>query len=100
YSFAGGITELVEHHAHDAAVTDIWQISGEGNYTETVPVLQKDGTMALTEVERTMGVDIALRWGIGYETNLQSFVNIIATPKGGSHVQGFEQSLLKTLRDQ
>lgn len=100
FNFAGGIIELVEHHSSDSAVTDIWHITGEGNYNETVPVLQSDGTMALSDVERTMGVDIALRWGSGYETNLQSFVNIIATPKGGSHVQGFEQSLLKTIRDQ
>ncbi|MBX3311973.1 MAG: type IIA DNA topoisomerase subunit B [Microbacteriaceae bacterium] len=100
FNFAGGIIELVEHHSHDSAITDIWHITGEGNYNETVPVLQPDGTMSLSDVERTMGVDIAIRWGIGYETNLQSFVNIIATPKGGSHVQGFEQSLLKTIRDQ
>src|SRR4029079_9077776 len=27
------------------------------------------------------------------------FVNIIATPKGGTHVQGFERSLTKTLNE-
>ena len=43
-------------------------------------------------------VDIALRWGIGYETNLRTFVNIISTPKGGTHQTGFEQALLKTFR--
>ena len=26
---------------------------------------------------------------------MRSFVNIIATPKGGTHVQGFEQGLLR-----
>jgi DNA gyrase subunit B len=30
----------------------------------------------------------------------RSFVNIIATPKGGTHQQGFEQGLMKVLRDQ
>jgi DNA gyrase subunit B len=30
----------------------------------------------------------------------RSFVNIIATPKGGTHQQGFEQALMKVLRDQ
>ena len=33
-----------------------------------------------------------------YDTTVQSFVNIIATPKGGTHVTGFEQAVLKTLR--
>jgi DNA gyrase subunit B len=41
-----------------------------------------------------------LRWGAGYDTELRSFVNVIATPKGGTHVAGFEQGLLKCLRDQ
>ena len=31
---------------------------------------------------------------------VSSFVNIIATPKGGTHVAGFEQSLLKVFRRQ
>ncbi len=51
-----------------------------------------------TTCSRTCEVDIALRWGIGYDTTVQSFVNIIATPKGGTHVTGFEQAVLKTLR--
>jgi len=53
--------------------------------------------MTPTEVTRELGVDIALRWGTGYDTTLRSFVNIIATPKGGTHVSGFERSLTKTL---
>ena len=31
----------------------------------------------------------------GYETRTQSYVNIIATPKGGTHVAGFERGLTK-----
>src|SRR5690606_5954736 len=34
------------------------------------------------------------------ETTTRSFVNIIATPKGGTHVTGFEQALLKVFRKQ
>ena len=100
FKFTGGISEFVEFLAPDTAVTDIWRLSGEGNFTETVPVLGPDGNMTLTEVERSCGVDIALRWGTGYETEMQSFVNIISTPKGGTHQQGFEQALLKVIRAQ
>jgi DNA gyrase subunit B len=100
FKFSGGISEFAEYLAPDAAVTDIWRLTGEGNFSETVPVLGPDGNMALTEVERTCGVDIALRWGTGYETEMQSFVNIISTPKGGTHQQGFEQALLKVIRAQ
>lgn len=35
------------------------------------------------EIERTCGVDIALRWVNGYDTTIMSFVNIVETPGGG-----------------
>jgi DNA gyrase subunit B len=100
YHYEGGISEFVEYLASDAPVTDTWRIQGEGTFKETVPVLQADGHMVSTEVERVCGVDIAMRWGTGYETTTRSFVNIISTPKGGTHQQGFEQELLKLLRTQ
>ncbi|MBM6404007.1 type IIA DNA topoisomerase subunit B [Phycicoccus sp. CSK15P-2] len=96
----GGISEFTEFLAPDAAVTDVWRLQGTGTFTETVPVLDAQGHMTPTEVERECGVDIALRWGTGYDTAVRSFVNIIATPKGGTHIAGFEQALLKTLRKQ
>ncbi len=100
FRFDGGISEFVDFLAPDSAVTDTWRLSGTGRFTETVPVLQASGAMVPTEVERECGVDIAMRWGTGYETVSRSFVNIIATPKGGTHQQGFEQGLMKVLRTQ
>jgi DNA gyrase subunit B len=100
FSFLGGISEFVEFLAPDEAVTNTWRLSGEGTFRETVPVLGEDGNMAAQELERTCAVDIAVRWGTGYDTTIHSFVNIIATPKGGTHQSGFEQALLKVLRQQ
>ncbi|MGU3643722.1 type IIA DNA topoisomerase subunit B [Microbacterium sp. C23T] len=100
YRFDGGISEFADFLAPDSGVTDTWRLTGEGRFTETVPVLQPSGAMVPTEVERECHVDIAVRWGTGYETVSRSFVNIIATPKGGTHQQGFEQGLMKVLRDQ
>jgi len=100
YKFDGGITEFVDFLAPDAPLTGTWRITGTGDFTETVPVLDEQGNMVSREVSRTCEVDLALRWGTGYESTIKSFVNIIATPKGGSHVAGFEQSLLKTIRQQ
>ncbi len=96
----GGITEYVEYLADDAPVTDVWRLQGTGHFRETVPVLDDRGHMTATEVERECEVDIALRWGIGYDTNVRSFVNIIATPKGGTHLAGFDGALVKTFRKQ
>ena len=100
YRFDGGISEFADFLAPDSGITDTWRLSGSGTFTETVPVLQASGAMVPTEVERECHVDIAVRWGTGYETVTRSFVNIIATPKGGTHQQGFEQGLMKVLRAQ
>ncbi|WP_438803593.1 DNA gyrase/topoisomerase IV subunit B [Microbacterium hominis] len=100
HRYDGGISEFAEFLAPDSAITDTWRLTGSGGFTETVPVLQANGSMVPTEVQRECEVDIALRWGTGYETVGRSFVNIIATPKGGTHQQGFEQGLMKVLRTQ
>ncbi len=100
YRFDGGISEFADFLAPDAAITDTWRLAGTGSFTETVPVLQPSGAMVPTEVERECHVDIAVRWGTGYETTSRSFVNIIATPKGGTHQAGFDLGLMKVLRTQ
>ncbi|ODT37148.1 MAG: DNA topoisomerase IV subunit B [Microbacterium sp. 71-36] len=100
YRFDGGISEFADFLAPDSAITDTWRLTGTGSFTETVPVLQPGGSMVPTEVQRECEVDIAVRWGTGYDTTTRSFVNIIATPKGGTHQQGFEQGLMKILRSQ
>jgi DNA gyrase subunit B len=100
FSFSGGISEFVEFLAPDSAVTETWRLTGEGKFTETVPVLTEGGAMMPTELERECQVDIALRWGTGYDTVMQSFVNIIATPKGGSHQAGFDAGLMRFFRQQ
>jgi DNA gyrase subunit B len=100
FRYDGGISEFVDFLAQDAPLTDTWRIQGEGTFVETVPVLQANGHMEPTEVQRTCGVDVALRWGTGYETTVRSFVNIITTPKGGTHAQGFETGLFQVLKGQ
>jgi DNA gyrase subunit B len=98
--YDGGVVDFVDFLAADGAVTDTMRIQGEGTYNETVQRLNEDGHLRPVEVERTCIVDIALRWGVGYDTTERAFVNIIATPKGGTHVQGFENALVKMVRDQ
>jgi DNA gyrase subunit B len=95
----GGIAEFAEFLAHDEPVTDIRRLQGKDTFTETVPILDEKGHMTPQEVERELDVDIAVRWGTGYDTELRSFVNVIATPKAGTHVSGFEQGMLRTFND-
>jgi DNA gyrase subunit B len=100
FKFDGGLVEFADFLAKDAPLTGTWRVTGEGLFTETVPVLDESGNMVSREVERNCGVEVALRWGTGYDSELKSFVNIIATPKGGTHVSGFEAGLMKALRTQ
>jgi DNA gyrase subunit B len=100
FSFVGGISEFCEHLATSAPVTDVLRLTGDGTFTETVPVLDDRGHMTPTEVERTLDVDVAIQWGTGYDTITRSFVNVIATPHHGTHVTGFDRAIVKTLNEQ
>ena len=100
FRFVGGISEFCEHLATSAPVTDVIRLTGDGTFTETVPVLDDRGHMTPTEVERTLDVDVAVQWGTGYDTITRSFVNVIATPHHGTHVTGFDRAIVKTLNEQ
>ena len=89
----GDVPPRRRHHASSASsspptqpVTDVLRLQGTGTFTETVPVLDDKGHMTPPRSSASCGVDVALRWGTGYDTEVRSFVNIIATPKGGTHV--------------
>jgi DNA gyrase subunit B len=100
FRFDGGISEYCAHLGSGEAITDVLRLTGSGSFTETIPVLDDRGHMTPTEVEREMQVDVAVQWGSGYDGVVRSFVNVIATPHGGTHVTGFERAVVRTLNDQ
>ncbi len=95
----GGIGEFCDYLATGDPVTEVLRLQGSDTFTETVPLLDDKGHMTPQDVERELTVDVAVRWGTTYDTELRSFVNVIATPKGGTHVSGFEAALTKTFND-
>ncbi|TQK71711.1 DNA topoisomerase IV subunit B [Nocardioides sp. SLBN-35] len=95
----GGIGEFCDYLATGDPVTEVLRLQGSDVFTETVPLLDDKGHMTPQDVERELTVDVAVRWGSGYDTELRSFVNVIATPKGGTHVSGFENALTKTFNE-
>ena len=100
FQHVGGISQFCEFLSPGNAIGPVIRLEGAGKFHETVPVLDENGHMTPQEVDRTMGVDIALLWNDGYDPITQSFVNIIATPKGGTHVAGFERALVKVINEQ
>lgn len=99
FEFDGGIAEMLEVVSTDAKLHDTIHIITEGSFKETVPVPQEDGTVKPEEVERLVHIDVAFRWGTGYESITKSYVNTIATPLGGTHVVGFERAMSKVFLD-
>lgn len=99
FDYDGGISEMLDVIAPDAKLHDTIYLKGEGSFTETVQVVQPDGSVKPEPVERNIPVELALRWGNGYEQTSRSFVNTIHTPLGGTHVRGFERAMTKVLGD-
>ena len=95
FEHEGGISEFCDYLAPGEKVSDVIRLQGTGEFTETVPMLDDNGSMTPTDVDRTVDVDVALCWTNTYETVERSFVNVVATPKGGTHVNGFEQGMTK-----
>ena len=99
YKYDGGTSAYVQFLSKDSPLTQTHRIQTQAQFKETVPVLDQDeSAMVSKELERECIIDISLRWGTGFDTDVRSFVNIISTPKGGTHMSGFEQGLLKAFR--
>src|SRR5699024_1837235 len=69
-----------------------------GTFKPTVPVLNSSGHLQTKEVEREVGVGVALRWGTDYDTQGKSFVTVVATPHRGTHLSGVEQACVRSMR--
>lgn len=94
----GGVIDFVDFLSKGEPVNDIWHITGEGEYEEETQKVVEGGQLHAEKVHRKCGVDIALRWINGYDTTLMSFVNVVETPGGGMHVDGFMNALTKQIR--
>jgi DNA gyrase subunit B len=96
FAAKGGLADMVESQTGDG-VTGVIRFVGTGTYTEVAQVIKGDKLVS-EELERELEVDIALRWTKGYETQVSSFVNVVQTPSGGTHVTGFERGVVKVVQ--
>jgi DNA gyrase subunit B len=98
YHYPDGLSDMVEFLAPggDKAVCGTLFINGEGTYKENAA--DENGVMK-SNVERRAEVEIALRWGTGYERIVESFTNTIRNVHGGTHRRGFERGLVRALTD-
>lgn len=94
----GGVRDFVDFLSKGEAVSDIWRITGDDTYVEETQAVGDDGELHAQKVTRDCAVDIAMRWTNGYDTTIRSFVNVVETPGGGTHVDGFLQGITRQVR--
>lgn len=85
YYYEGGIRSLVEHiNMTKKALHDVVHV---------------DQVWTDPDTNKKIGVEIALQYNDSYNERLESYVNVIRTPDGGAHVNGFKNAIGYVLRD-
>ncbi|HEY0697594.1 MAG TPA: toprim domain-containing protein, partial [Micromonospora sp.] len=98
FHFPDGLTDMVEFlaPAGDRPVSGTLLVTGEGTYRENAA--DANGVMQ-ANVQRRAEVEVAFRWGTGYERTVECFTNTIRNAHGGTHRKGFERALVRTLAE-
>jgi DNA gyrase subunit B len=98
FHYPQGLTDMVEFltPSGDKPVSQILMVTGEGTYKENAA--DANGVMQ-SNVERVAQVEVAFRWGTGYERTVECFTNTIRNVHGGTHRKGFERALVRALSD-
>ncbi|WP_116205168.1 DNA gyrase/topoisomerase IV subunit B [Amycolatopsis circi] len=98
FHFPNGIADMVDFLAPDSEkpVCGTLMITGEGTYKENAA--DANGVMQ-SNVERHAEIEVALRWGTGYERTVECFTNTIRNVHGGTHRRGFDRAVTRALQD-
>ncbi|MEU5911858.1 DNA topoisomerase IV subunit B [Micromonospora sp. NPDC047527] len=98
FHYPNGLSDMVEFlaPAGDRPVSGILLVNGEGAYRENAA--DANGVMQ-SNVQRRAEVEVAFRWGTGYERIVECFTNTIRNAHGGTHRKGFERALVRSLGD-
>lgn len=98
FHFPNGLGDMVEFltPAGDKPVSGILMVTGEGTYKENAA--DANGVMQ-SNVERRAQVEVAFRWGTGYDRTVECFTNTIRNMHGGTHRKGFERAMVRALSE-
>ncbi|SFW92290.1 DNA gyrase/topoisomerase IV subunit B [Amycolatopsis australiensis] len=98
FHFPNGLVDMVDFltPSGEKPVCGTLLITGEGTYKENAA--DAAGVMQ-SNVERRAEVEVALRWGTGYERTIECFTNTIRNVHGGTHRRGFDRALTKALQE-
>ncbi|UJW32967.1 type IIA DNA topoisomerase subunit B [Saccharothrix sp. AJ9571] len=98
FHYPDGLRDMVEFLSPDneKPVSGTLLITGEGTYRENAA--DENGVMQ-SKVERRAEVEVALRWGTGYERTVECFTNTIRNVHGGTHKRGFDRAVVKSVNE-
>jgi DNA gyrase subunit B len=98
FTYPHGLLDMVDYlaPAGEKPVCGTVMITGEGRYKENAA---DDHGVMRANVERKAEIEIALRWGTGYERTVECFTNTIRNTHGGTHRRGFERAAVRALTD-
>ncbi|HEX5543413.1 MAG TPA: DNA topoisomerase IV subunit B [Micromonospora sp.] len=96
FHFPNGLADMVDFLAPDKPVCGNLLVTGEGTYRENAA--DANGVMQ-ANVARRAEVEIALRWGTGYDRTVECFTNTIRNMHGGTHRRGFERGAVRALTE-
>ncbi|GAB3807841.1 hypothetical protein GCM10027605_38980 [Micromonospora zhanjiangensis] len=98
FTFPNGLADMVEFLAPtgDKPVSGTLLATGTGTYKENAA--DENGVMR-SGVERRAEVEVAFRWGTGYERTVECFTNTIRNTHGGTHRKGFERAAVRALTE-
>jgi DNA gyrase subunit B len=98
FHFPNGLSDMVDFLAptDEKPVSGTLIITGDGTYKENAA--DANGVMR-SNVERRAEVEVALRWGTGYERTVECFTNTIRNVHGGTHRKGFDRAVVKAMHE-
>ncbi|HEX5119028.1 MAG TPA: ATP-binding protein [Pseudonocardiaceae bacterium] len=98
FHYPNGLLDMVEFLTPDGEkpVSGIVRAVGSGTYFENAA--DENGVMR-SKVERVAEVEVALRWGTGYERTVECFTNTIHNVHGGTHRKGFDRAAVRAVQD-
>ena len=76
----------------------------EGGIRSLVAALNRNKTtlhdpIYFSKTEGDLSIEVALQYNDGFSETVESFVNVIPTPEGGTHLTGFRMSLTRVVND-
>jgi DNA gyrase/topoisomerase IV subunit B len=98
FHYPNGLADMVDFltPSSERAVSGTLLVNGEGTYFENAA--DENGVMR-SKVERRAEVEVAFRWGTGYERTIECFTNTVRNVHGGTHRRGFDRAAVKAVQE-